>query len=350
MATAVEPTSTPSAPGKLLSLPAASLIGAIYIIAALVIAVCLLPALWAEEVTPKIKDNLIDWMCWLPALVAVVVALGWFGRRLAGDGAPKGVHGGAFLMVCAAFTIFFIARAVAMWTEGSALGGTTGIVIAAGIAVGLGFFAVRFFTGRAGERWMVALEEQGWFSAVQYKRALGVRVRRLTILGILLVGCTGAWSLSQQGVVPETWALPMPFNVRSAPATVTSYEFVNGVAVVARQVTLKENEALVMVGAKNGVLALIVLVSLWVGFRAVNVPDFAEFLIATEAEMNKVSWSTRRRLAQDTVVVLLTTLIMTLFLLVVDLFWGWLLSRERVGVLPARSTGAEKGKVQEAKW
>ena len=86
-------------------------------------------------------------------------------------------------------------------------------------------------------------------------------------------------------------------------------------------------------------------------FRAVNVPDFAEFLIATEAEMNKVSWSTRKRLMQDTVVVLLTTLIMTLFLLVVDLFWGWLLSRQTVGVLPSRSSRPDKGaQVKEAKW
>jgi hypothetical protein len=50
-------------------------------------------------------------------------------------------------------------------------------------------------------------------------------------------------------------------------------------------------------------------------------------------------------------VVLLTTLIMTLFLLVVDLFWGWLLSRQTVGVLPGRTTGADKaGQVREAKW
>ena len=91
--------------------------------------------------------------------------------------------------------------------------------------------------------------------------------------------------------------------------------------------------------------------TLWVAWRAVNVPTFAEFLIATEAEMNKVSWSTRRQLAQDTVVVLLTTLILTLFLLVVDLFWGWLLSRNTVGVLPSRSTAAHKGQeVQEQKW
>lgn len=91
--------------------------------------------------------------------------------------------------------------------------------------------------------------------------------------------------------------------------------------------------------------------TLVLAFRAVNVPDFAEFLVATEAEMNKVSWSTRKRLAQDTVVVLITTLLMTLFLLAVDLFWGWLLSRQTVGVLPARATNQDKGgQVQEQKW
>jgi preprotein translocase SecE subunit len=49
--------------------------------------------------------------------------------------------------------------------------------------------------------------------------------------------------------------------------------------------------------------------------------------------MNKVSWSTWKKLAQDTVVVLVTTALLTAFLLVIDLFWGWLLS-DVVRVLP----------------
>ena len=71
-------------------------------------------------------------------------------------------------------------------------------------------------------------------------------------------------------------------------------------------------------------------------------PTFAEFLIATEAEMNKVSWSSRRRLLQDTVVVLVTTLFMAFFLLAVDLFWGWLLSRSTVGVLAGEIDGSSR--------
>ena len=69
-------------------------------------------------------------------------------------------------------------------------------------------------------------------------------------------------------------------------------------------------------------------------------PAFADFLIATEAEMNKVSWPTRQGLYQDTIVVLVTTIFLTLFLLVVDWFWGALLSNPYIGVLPSQTAPA----------
>lgn len=319
MATAIEPSSAPSTPGQSMSLTIASLLGAIYVSATLAIVFYLLPVLWAEHVTPVLKETLLNWICWVPVLFAVPAALLWAGAKIAGSNPPKGMHGGIFLMISAAVTIFFVARAVAMNIEG-----TAGTIVAAAVALVFTFLALKLFTGRTGERWMVALEEQGWFSARQYKRSLGVKVRRLTILGFLIIGASGAYSLAINGLIPERWTLAMP----------------NGAGPV-----------LLMVGAKIAVPLLILAVTLWVAFRAVNVPDFAEFLIATEAEMNKVSWSTRKRLAQDTVVVLVTTVLMTVFLLGVDLFWGWLLSRQTVGVLPARTTNIDKaGQVQEAKW
>lgn len=318
MATAVEPSSAPSAPGKALSLPIASLLGAVYVVAALAVVLYAVPLLWANYVTPAAGGSMNLFAARVAVQVAAFAALVWFGTKLAGD-APRGVRGGIFLMVVAAVLIFFLARAVAMNVEGNA-----GRIVGAAVALVLLFFAVRFFTGRSGQGWMVALEEQGWFSTHQYKRSLGLRVRRLTILGILLVGGSGVYSMYFQGLLPETWTMTTPFDSR--PVTVlTDARYVIPLALVA--------------------------LTLWVAWRAVNVPTFAEFLIATEAEMNKVSWSTRRRLAQDTVVVLLTTLIMTVFLLVVDLFWGWLLSRSTVGVLPSRSTGQTKGQeVREQKW
>jgi preprotein translocase subunit SecE len=55
----------------------------------------------------------------------------------------------------------------------------------------------------------------------------------------------------------------------------------------------------------------------------VNVPGFADFLIAVEAEMNKVSWPTRTELYRSSVVVLVTIFVLAVVLFVFDFFWGW---------------------------
>ncbi len=69
----------------------------------------------------------------------------------------------------------------------------------------------------------------------------------------------------------------------------------------------------------------------WILFRILHYPPFAEFLIATEAEMNKVSWTNWNELKRATAVVLVTVLVMSVFLFGVDLVWSRLL--QLIGVL-----------------
>ena len=69
----------------------------------------------------------------------------------------------------------------------------------------------------------------------------------------------------------------------------------------------------------------------WLIFRVYNWPKFADFLIATEAEMTKVSWSTKDELKRATVVVLLALFMLGAFLYSVDVAWSWIL--EQIGVL-----------------
>ena len=76
---------------------------------------------------------------------------------------------------------------------------------------------------------------------------------------------------------------------------------------------------------------LLLAVSLWLAWRIVNMPTFADFLIATEAELNKVSWTTQKRLVQDTIVVLVTVVLMSVFLFGMDWTWKVVLSWERIG-------------------
>ena len=54
-------------------------------------------------------------------------------------------------------------------------------------------------------------------------------------------------------------------------------------------------------------------------FWAVNRPRSADFMIATEGEMKKVSWSSKREIVGGTKVVITTTFILALLLYVVDL-------------------------------
>ncbi len=67
-------------------------------------------------------------------------------------------------------------------------------------------------------------------------------------------------------------------------------------------------------------------------FWVVNRPRSADFMIATEGEMKKVSWSSKREIIGGTKVVIATTLILAALLWVVDLaftfFFHW------IGVLP----------------
>ena len=49
-------------------------------------------------------------------------------------------------------------------------------------------------------------------------------------------------------------------------------------------------------GSKYFTLILFSIVGVWVAYRVVNYTAFADFLIAVEAEMNKVSWPTKTEL------------------------------------------------------
>ncbi len=69
---------------------------------------------------------------------------------------------------------------------------------------------------------------------------------------------------------------------------------------------------------------------IWMAFRLVNIPQFADFLIAVEAEMNKVSWPTRGELARSSVVVIFCIFFLAVVLFGYDLFWRNLLHLLRV--------------------
>ena len=60
----------------------------------------------------------------------------------------------------------------------------------------------------------------------------------------------------------------------------------------------------------------------WGVFMLVNRPRSADFLIATEGEMKKVSWSSRKEVIGSTKVVIVTTFLLAAILFLVDIIFA----------------------------
>jgi preprotein translocase subunit SecE len=74
-----------------------------------------------------------------------------------------------------------------------------------------------------------------------------------------------------------------------------------------------------------GLFAVLALLVFWL----VNNPRVADFMIAAESEMKKVSWSSRQQITDNTKVVIIVVIVMAVLLGVTDLvfrtFFTWLL-------------------------
>jgi preprotein translocase SecE subunit len=199
------------------------------------------------------------------------------------------------------------------------------------------FFQPRFLD------WLVHAEAQGWFHAVPYKPNQGLRVRRATVIGAVVLVIFGIIALINHGTLRtgSGWLIAKPFAndvwqaatdpwVVTAPFGTTKYIFLYHISLV--------------------LPVLIFFASLWFAWRLVNWPTFADFLIATEAEMNKVSWTTRKRLYQDTIVVLSTVLLLTVFLFLIDILWIKILTSPIVDVLKHDPQAARTKSQSGAQW
>ena len=74
-------------------------------------------------------------------------------------------------------------------------------------------------------------------------------------------------------------------------------------------------------GLKFWLPGILVVLSWWISYRLVNLPSFADFLIAVEAELNKVSWPTRTELIRSSIVVLICLLVLAGVIFGFDLIW-----------------------------
>jgi preprotein translocase SecE subunit len=533
MAVAVKHNRETSSPSLLDRLPVSILMGVAYILGGAGIAFPLLDSLWWQWLGLN-RSQPLWWIALAVVWLVVVGGLVVLGLRLLGPRPAKGLVSGIALSVGAILVVAFLAQwlgtLIENWIYQSGLfgdmGWTVGVALTAGLAVLALVLLGRLLFADDAEKRLAAVEEQGWFSTAAYKSSQGQRVRRGTMLGVLVLAGSGIWSL-YQGLEKDAadWRVNIPFTgkVVVTPQTVgdhpalkaqleaeqqaltaqwqsrrnetldrlrdlagnggdvknllagmvaehpalkevvgkptaelkepvnpdaismdpelraevdrlvavldepepqatlvldryqlrdinkrlqenfvkivkpgsdpypevapgPSREFKPGDIVSrkefdeqqeirrSKQKTLTEEgekeKAALVEPPKDGPVTpaagnveykqltllpqlrfslplLLLALTFWIAWRLVNFPAFADFLIATEAELNKVSWTSRKKLVQDTIVVLITVFMMTVFLFVADVVWSKLL--QGIGVLQPPPPEATKAN-QELPW
>ena len=138
------------------------------------------------------------------------------------------------------------------------------------------------------------------FSAAVYKRNQGRIARQLTFVALALVIGIGVWRLAQLLTV-----LSGGVGAFGGGADFGLVRFVLPAALLA--------------------------LGLWVAYRIVNVPWFADFLIAVEAEMAKVSWPSGDEVFRSSAVIIFLIFALAAILAGYDLFW-WFVLRNGLGI------------------
>jgi len=141
-------------------------------------------------------------------------------------------------------------------------------------------------------------------SLAVYKRNQGKVARQVTFAALAITIATGVWRLSQ--LLPAWFA---------AAGEATLAAGGSGAADL---------------GPDLGVVrfllpGLLLAAGMWLAFRLVNYPPFADFLIAVETEMTKVSWPSFDEVVRSSAVVIFLIFALAAILAAYDLFWWFVL-------------------------
>ncbi len=304
-----------------------------------------LPSIWehlfrvAEDIAEgrlPVMNEFLSTALLLILIIAVGAGACVLIRAMERSSAQPGLRAGVFFGAVALYVVLGLATKLG-WTithdgdDPNVIGVGITILIAVAMLVGVGWV----FTRPGFGRWLIRIEQQGWFHAIPYKGNQGVRVRRGTIIALLAVGICGIItivshrSLGSSRYAANDWVWDIPFTKTETVASIY--------LPLMHQIHIT-------------VPILLAIGTLWVAWRVVNWPAFADFLIATEAEINKVSWTTARRLRQDTIVVLVTVFLFTAFLFVVDLLWIQVLTHPWVHVLQVDVRSEVQKQQEKTQW
>ena len=221
MATAVKNTPDTTT-ASLFDRPAAvSLVGIVYVVGCFGIVFQLLPYLFWNVL--KLDPTNLAWQFTVALLIIVsATVLLIVGLQLLGSRAPRGTRAGIFIGVVGVLLILLLTRWASLWFEHWASYGWFSPLVGASLTAlfGLALLIVGgyYFLHPKFEPYLVMIEDQGWFSVTTFKSLQGVRVRRGTMVGILLIVAAGLYTLYSHGTLarlPANWELTIPFTGRT---------------------------------------------------------------------------------------------------------------------------------------
>jgi preprotein translocase subunit SecE len=164
---------------------------------------------------------------------------------------------------------------------------------------------------------------QELFSLSLYKRSQGRIARQATFAAMAVIVALGAWSLreflkgaeftrpAQREAVAESEATGDSAAVSSAETAASG--------TTEDPATSSQASGVRTALYVSGIPLVVLLAGLWISFRLVHLPQFADFLISVEGEMNKVSWPARGELFRASVVVMFVIFFLAGILFVYDL-------------------------------
>ena len=137
----------------------------------------------------------------------------------------------------------------------------------------------------------------------RYKNSQGRLIRRLTMAGAWVLFATAAWKCT---LMDFTWLARWCTWLAGWDAQLEAANVANAPPETVELLTAKIQEfvSTFVFVCPYSLAGLILLFGLWFGYRLVNWTTFADFLIAVEGEMAKVSWPSKAELRSSTIVVL----------------------------------------------
>ena len=197
MSVAEKPITEAPARSPAAQLAVQSLVGGVFVLASFWILLAGLPLAWSwitnsddPDRSRHLFNEFLNGSLLLIVTAGAVVGLGYVGLELERANNRRGLREGAFV---ASFFLYIAARitlGIGLVLSRQEMG-VAGMVVTLAIGAGFLFGLYKWFSLPGFAAWLGRLKDSGWFETNVFKGSQGVKIRRMTVIAILILGFWG---------------------------------------------------------------------------------------------------------------------------------------------------------------